>query len=216
MLRVNYDLYNGWPYTPIGRVLVDRGYMTKDQVSMQHIREWVQAHPDLADDVLRQNQSYVFFQVTGLSTDDEPIGAEGVPLVPGRSIAVDRALHVYGTPFFINADLPIANGKAMTKFQHLVVAEDTGSAIVGPARADIYFGAGKEAARVAGRISNPGEFVMLLPRALDPVAAGQAMPLPPPRPASSAVAGINVGAVADPPPNMPRPAAPKPKLRGVR
>ena len=107
-----------------------------------------------------------------------------MPLVPGRSIAVDHALHVYGTPFFIAADLPIANEKAATKFRRLMVAQDTGSAIVGPARADIYFGAGDEAARMAGRIKNPGNFVMLLPRALDPVEAGRDTPLPPERPSA--------------------------------
>jgi membrane-bound lytic murein transglycosylase A len=102
--------------------------------------------------------------------------------MPGRSIAIDRALHAYGTPFFIQADLPIANQKAGTKFDRLMIAQDTGSAIVGPARADIYFGAGDEAARIAGRIKNPGTFVMLVPRELDPVAAASDAPLPPPRP----------------------------------
>ena len=99
--------------------------------------------------------------------------------MPGRSIAVDRSLHAYGTPFFIDADLPIANEKTGSKFRRLMFAQDTGSAIVGPARADIYFGAGDEAARIAGRIRNPGDFVMLLPRELDPVEAGRNMPLPP-------------------------------------
>lgn len=178
ILRVNYDSYNGWPYTPIGRVLIERGYLTKDQVSMQSIRRWMEAHPDEAKDVRRQNKSYVFFRITGLSDEDEAVGAEGVPLVPGRSIAVDRALHTYGTPFFIDADLPITNDKATTKFHRLVFAQDTGSAIVGPARADIYFGAGDEAARMAGRIKNKGRFYMLLPRALDPVEAGRDTPLP--------------------------------------
>jgi membrane-bound lytic murein transglycosylase A len=102
--------------------------------------------------------------------------------MPGRSIAIDRALHAYGTPFFIQAELPIANQKTGTKFDRLMIAQDTGSAIVGPARADIYFGAGDEAARIAGRIKNPGTFVMLVPRELDPVAAASDVPLPLPRP----------------------------------
>ena len=127
---------------------------------MQRIRAWVQAHPDEAKDVRRANKAYVFFRVADLPRNAEPVGGEGVPLVPGRSIAVDHSLHVYGTPFFIAADLPIADGKAATKFRRLVFAQDTGSAIVGPARADIYFGAGAKAARIAGRIRNPGEFVM--------------------------------------------------------
>jgi len=182
ILRVNYDSHNGWPYTPVGRVLVERKIMPKDEVTMQRIRDWMEADPRDAKDVRRQNKSYVFFRITDLATEDEAIGAQGVPLVPGRSIAVDRALHAYGTPFFIAADLPIANEKAGTKFRRLMFAQDTGSAIVGPARADIYFGAGDEAARIAGRIRNSAQFVMLLPRELDPVAAAADIPLPPERP----------------------------------
>src|SRR5439155_1062791 len=82
---------------------------------------------------------------------EEARGAQGVPLTATRSIAVDKALHVYGTPFFIAADLPIATESSATKFRRLMVAQDTGSAIVGPARADIYFGSGVEAGRIAGR-----------------------------------------------------------------
>src|SRR3984885_9580219 len=182
ILRVNYDSHNGWPYTPVGRVLIDRGYLTKDAVSMLSIRDWMVANPDLAKDVRRANKSYVFFRITDLATEDEAIGAEGAPLVPGRSIAVDHALHVYGTPFFIDANLPIANDKTGTQFHRLMFAQDTGSAIVGPARADIYFGAGDEAARIAGRIKNTGDFMMLIPRELDPVEVGRDTPLPPERP----------------------------------
>ena len=179
ILRLNYDSHNGWPYTPVGRVLIERKLVPKEEVTMQRIRQWMDANPDAAKDVRRQNKSYVFFRITDLSTEDEAIGAQGVPLVPGRSIAVDRSLHTYGTPFFISADLPIANEKAGTKFRRLMFAQDTGSAIVGPARADIYFGAGDEAAQIAGRIRNPGQFVMLLPRELDPLAAAGNVPLPP-------------------------------------
>jgi membrane-bound lytic murein transglycosylase A len=184
ILRVNYDSHNGWPYTPVGRALVDGKILTKDQVSMQSIRDWMEANPDPAKDIRRQNKSYVFFRITDLATEDEAVGGEGVQLVPGRSIAIDRALHAYGTPFFIEANLPIANEKAATKFDRLVIAQDTGSAIVGPARADIYFGAGDEAARIAGRIKNAGDFVLLLPRELDPVEAGRDTPLPPERPSA--------------------------------
>jgi len=127
----------------------------------------------------------VFFRNSGLPEHEEARGAQGVPLTAGRSIAVDRALHVYGTPFFIAAELPIDNESSTTKFRRLMIAQDTGSAIVGPARADIYFGAGSEAGRIAGRIKNPARFVMLMPNALDPAAAGRLMPLPAPRPASA-------------------------------
>jgi membrane-bound lytic murein transglycosylase A len=202
ILRVNYDSYNGWSYTPVGRVLIERGLMTKDEVSMQRIREWMEANPDQAKEIEQENKSYVFFTITNLSNEDEAVGGEGVPLVPGRSIAIDRALHVYGTPFFIQADLPIANDKAATKFRRLMVAQDTGSAIVGTARADIYFGAGDEAARIAGRIKNAGRFVMLLPRTLDPVEAGRSMPLPvvrpnPPKPQKAGEPDGNTASIPD-------------------
>jgi membrane-bound lytic murein transglycosylase A len=181
---------------------------------MQSIRDWMEANPDAAKDVRRQNRSYVFFRITNLATEDEAVGGEGVPLVPGRSIAIDRALHAYGTPFFITADLPIANDKIGTRFSRLVIGQDTGSAIVGPARADIYFGAGDEAARIAGRIKNPGDFVMLLPRELDPVEAGRDTPLPPERPSSFT---FNVGTMEDPtavdPAADEATAAPAPELK---
>jgi membrane-bound lytic murein transglycosylase A len=195
ILRVNYDSHNGWPYTPVGRVLAEQKLMTRDQVSMQSIRDWMEANPEQAKEIRRQNKSYVFFRITDLATEDEAVGGQGVRLMPGRSIAIDRALHAYGTPFFIQAELPIANQKAGTKFDRLMIAQDTGSAIVGPARADIYFGAGDEAARIAGRIKNPGVFVMLLPRELDPVAAGSDVPLPPTRPG---LFSFNFESMADP------------------
>jgi membrane-bound lytic murein transglycosylase A len=208
ILRVNYDSHNGWPYTPVGRVLIDRSLLTKDGVSMQSIRDWMEANPDLAKDVRRQNKSYVFFRITDLATEDEAVGAEGVPLVPGRSIAVDHSLHVYGMPFFIDADLPIANEKAATKFRRLMFGQDTGSAIVGPARADIYFGAGDEAARIAGRIKNPGDFMMLMPRELDPVEAGYDTPLPPERPSSFSLSFSTMDDPTDVPMPEAKPAEP--------
>jgi len=215
ILRVNYDSHNGWPYTPVGRVMIDRNLVPKDEMSMQRIRDWMQANPDAAKEVRRQNKSYVFFRITNLATEDEAVGGEGVPLVPGRSIAVDRSLHAYGTPFFIEGDLPIANDKAGTKFRRLVIAQDTGSAIVGPARADIYFGAGDEAARMAGRIKNPGDFVMLMPRELDPIEAGRDTPLPPERPSTFS---LSIGSTMedptaeDAPGPEPKPAVATPKL----
>jgi len=110
--------------------------------------------------------------------------------VPGRSIAVDR-LHEYGTPFFIDANLPIESAKRTSVFRRLMIAQDTGSAIVGPARADLYLGAGDDAARIAGRIRHPGRFVMLLPRELDMVAGGKHMPLPVPKPNVPELAAVS-------------------------
>jgi membrane-bound lytic murein transglycosylase A len=181
-IRINYDAHNGYPYTAVGRILIDRGIIPKEQMSMQKIREWMDQNPDGATELRRQNRAYVFFREVPLSDKDEPVGAQGVPLTPGRSIAVDNSLHVYGTPFFIEGELPIQSEQSKTPFRRLMVAQDTGSAITGPARADIYYGAGAEAGRVSGRIRHNLRFVMLVPKSLDPVARGRKMPLPDPRP----------------------------------
>jgi len=182
-VRINYDAHNGYRYTPVGRVLIDLNIIPKEEMSMQRIREWMDANPEGAKDLRRQNRSYVFFREVRLSDKDEAVGAQGVPLTPGRSIAVDKALHVYGTPFFITGTLPIDAPQAKTPFHRLMVAQDTGSAIVGPARADIYFGAGTEAGQISGRLRNPIRFVLLVPNSLDPVAAARTVPLPHARPA---------------------------------
>jgi membrane-bound lytic murein transglycosylase A len=184
VVRINYDSHNGYPYTAIGRILIDRKLVPRDEMSMDRIRQWIHDNPDGANEVRRQNRAFVFFRIVGLGDDEGPLGAQGLPLTAGRSIAVDKALHVYGTPFFIEAGLPIDSGKASTPFRRLMIAQDTGSAIVGPARADLYWGAGKLAGKVAGRMRHPGRFTMLIPREIDPVEAGARMPLPLPRPAA--------------------------------
>ena len=182
MLRVNYAAQNGHKYYAVGKWLVDQGYYTREEMTMDRIREWMTANPEEGKELRRRNKSYVFFRETGLAQNEEPVGAQGVSLTPGRSLAVDRSLHVYGTPFFIQAELPIESEEPTTRFRRLMIAQDTGGAIVGPARADLYWGAGDDAGRIAGRIRHPGRFVMLLPRELDMVEAGRRMPLPPPKP----------------------------------
>jgi membrane-bound lytic murein transglycosylase A len=183
-LRINYDAHNGYPYTAVGRILIDRGIIPKEQMSMQKIREWMQQNPDGANELRRQNRSYVFFREVPLSDKDEAVGAQGVPLTPGRSIAVDKALHVYGTPFFIAGELPIESEQSKTPFHRLMIAQDTGSAIVGPARADLYFGAGADAGKVSGRLRHNMQFVMLVPKGLDPTARGRKLPVPDERPSA--------------------------------
>src|SRR5262249_30246382 len=183
-LRINYDSYNAYSYTAGGRILIDRGIIPREQMSMQRIREWMEANPDDANDVRRQNRSYIFFREVQLSDKDEAVGAQGIPLTPGRSIAVDKSLHVYGTPFFIAGELPIESEKAKTPFRRLMIAQDTGSAIVGPARADLYFGAGAEAGKVSGRLRHNLRFVMLVPKSLDPTERARKLPLPDTRPAA--------------------------------
>lgn len=163
VLRLNYDGHNGYPYLPVGRLLIQRGLVPRDEMSMERIRAYIEADPAAGRALMRENRSFVFFKAVNLPSDAGALGAEGVPLTPLRSIAVDRARHGYGTPFFISAPLPLG-GPAPAPFQRLMIAQDTGSAIVGPARADLYFGAGAQAGRIAGAIRHPGDFFLLAPR----------------------------------------------------
>ena len=182
LMRLNYDAANGHPYYAVGRWLIDRGIVPKEEMSMDRIREWMERNPKEGEELRRRNKSYVFFRETHLPSDEEPIGAQGISLTPGRSIAVDRKLHTYGTPFFISAYLPIEGLKPDTWFKRLMIAQDTGGAIVGPARADLYFGAGDEAASVAGRLRHYGKFVMLAPKRARSPRPMTTIPLPRPRP----------------------------------
>lgn len=186
LLRLNYIASNGMPYTPVGKFLIDRGIISKEEMSMDKIREFMEANPDEGKALRQKNRSFVFFQETPLSAHDECVGAQGVPLTPGRSLAVDKKIHIYGTPIWIDAEFPIESEKPETKFRQLLVAQDTGSAIVGPARADIYFGHGEEIGHIAGRIKQNGQFVMLVPQSVtvsgSAVAAVTNIPLPAPRP----------------------------------
>ena len=194
ILRINYDGHNGYPFVPLGRILIERNIIRREEISPERIREWIRLDPQSVEEISRLNRSFMFFRVVGLSDNRQPtgvqeapsereaIGAQGISLTPGRSIAVDNALHVYGTPFFIQADLPITGERRSVNFGHLMIAQDTGSAIVGPARADIFWGAGDRAGQVASYIHHPGNFAMLVPREIDPIAAGARMPLPPWRP----------------------------------
>jgi len=183
LMRINYEAQNGHSYLAVGRVLIERGIVPKDEMTMDKIRTYIAEHPEEGRELMRMNRSYIFFREVGeLGQDDEPVGAQGVSLMSERSIAVDRNLHVYGTPFWIDATLPIEHESAETPYRRLMVAQDTGGAIVGPARADIYFGAGIEAGAVAGRLRHPGTFYMLVPNALEVADLAQ-IPMPAKRPA---------------------------------
>jgi membrane-bound lytic murein transglycosylase A len=190
LMRLNYSAANGHPYYAVGRWLIDKGIIDKDEMSMDRIREWMERNPAEARTLRRMNKSYVFFRETHLPANEEPIGAQGISLTPGRSIAVDRKLHIYGTPFFISAHLPIQGLKPDTWFKRLMIAQDTGGAIVGPARADLYFGAGDEAASVSGRLRHYGKFVMLVPKTLMPTTVDDEIPLPRVRPPDLTSDGI--------------------------
>ena len=208
LLRLNYIASNGRPYYPVGRWLIDKGIYSKEEMSLDKIREWMEANPDEGRELRRKNRSFVFFTKTPLNDQDECIGAQGVPLTAGRSIAVDKKIHVYGTPIWVDAELPIESEKPETKFQHLMFAQDTGSAIVGPARADIYWGHGENIEHIAGRIKQFGKFVMLVPRDVSvtgsPPPADKDIPLPRPRPAEVAADTVPTGSISVAAPQSPR------------
>ncbi|HEX3163770.1 MAG TPA: MltA domain-containing protein [Pseudolabrys sp.] len=214
VLRLNYVASNGQPYTPVGKFLIDRGVVSKEEMTMDKIREFMESNPDEGRELRRKNRSFVFFQETTLGAQDECVGAQGVALTPGRSLAVDKHIHVYGTPIWVDATLPIDSEKPETKFQRLLFAQDTGSAIVGPARADIYFGHGEAISHIAGRIKQFGKFVMLVPQSIavsgTAVAATTDVPLPTPRPRMTVTAAARAATETTGSVPMPKPL-PKPR-----
>jgi membrane-bound lytic murein transglycosylase A len=121
-VRVSYDSHNGYNYSSVERVLVERNLMSRKEMSRERIRAWMAAYPEEAAKVRATNRAYAFFRVTGLTNEGEPVGAQGVPLTPGRSIAVDQ-MHEYGTPFFIEANLPIESVKPASPFRRLMIAQ---------------------------------------------------------------------------------------------
>jgi membrane-bound lytic murein transglycosylase A len=162
--RITYAAKAGHPFSAIGRLLIDIGEIPEPLISMQSIRAWLAAHPGRVDEILWHNRSYIFFreaEVDDLSRG--PIAAAKVPLIAGRSLAVDRQIHTFGFPFFIHAkDLTqLDEGR---HFARTMLALDTGSAIVGPARGDIFTGSGNEAGELAGAVRNQADFYILVPK----------------------------------------------------
>jgi len=167
-VRLAYAGQNGRPYTPIGRTLIAEGAIDRSQLSMQAIRSWMQAHPEAARSVMEGDQSFVFFRTAPLGDPSlgSP-GSEGVPLTPGASIAVDEHLHPLGAPFFVAATAPDSDpAKSDRALNRLFVAQDTGGAIKGPARADVFWGFGHDAESIAGRMKSTGRLYVLLPKPL--------------------------------------------------
>lgn len=159
--RVSYAGQNGRTYVPIGRVLVERGEMTLDQVSMQSIRDWLKSHPKEASALMAQNPSYVFFrEIIGVTADQGPPGTLGAAMTPGRSLAVDRTVIPLGAPVWLDTTDPLDG----SKLQRLMLAQDTGGAIRGTIRADIFWGWGAEAEERAGRMRQQGRYYVLLPK----------------------------------------------------
>ncbi|MDH7797990.1 membrane-bound lytic murein transglycosylase A [Beijerinckia sp. GAS462] len=168
LLRLAYAGRNGHPYTSIGKLLVDGGQIAVADMSLARLKQWVrdngQGEGEPGRKLLQSNRSYVFYKaLDNLKEEQGPVGGEGVELTPLRSIAVDRSLWHYGLPFWIDADLPDALGRTKP-FRRLMIAQDTGTAIVGAARADIFYGTGDKAGALAGDIRHGGNFYVLLPR----------------------------------------------------
>ncbi len=163
-MRLSYAAKSGLPYTSIGGRLVERGVLSPEAMSMQAIRAWMARHPREARDLMWENQSFVFFREVDL--EDPALGALGaqhVQLTPRRSLAVDRSLWMFGTPVWLDTEAPTGNEGRSESFRQLLVAQDTGSAIRGLARGDVFWGFGDAAAAVAGPMKSPGIMAVLLP-----------------------------------------------------
>lgn len=163
VMRVGYAGKTGHPYTGIGRLLVKRGKGTPEDFTMTGLRSWLVKNPDKRDALFRENRSYIFFrEVTDTLPSEGPIGAAGLPLVPGRSLAIDPDHIPYGALVFLQTDLPDLDAEGRS-FSRLMVADDTGSAIKGKARGDIFVGSGNLSGDIAGRIRHAAQFTVLLP-----------------------------------------------------
>ena len=157
-LRVGYAGQNGQPYRAIGRDLIEMGEVSREAMSMQAIRQWLDANPDRAQSVMNRNRSFIFFKAR---EGPGPIGSAGTPLTPLRSIAVDRAFLPMGALLYLDVEHP-KSGEA--PLRRLVVAEDTGGAIKGAVRADLFWGTGDAAGELAGRMKSRGRYYILAPR----------------------------------------------------
>ena len=165
MIRVGYDDQNGHPYKAVGSWLVEKGYLKRHELSMQNIRAWAFQNPDKVDTLLNQNPSFVFFKPREADNADEgPIGAQGLPLTPKASVAVDRKYIPLGTPLLVS----VSQSSPALEFVRPVVAQDTGGAIKGPIRFDYFWGFGDEAGSQAGRQKSSVSAWLLLPKGVRP------------------------------------------------
>jgi membrane-bound lytic murein transglycosylase A len=163
-LRVGFGGSNGRPYTSIGRLLLDEGALGPGQATAAAIQQYLRAHPERRDEVLFRNERYVFFREVA----DGPIGRLGVKLTDGRSAAIDAALYPLGALAYVETNAPVVDdaGTAIGQrpLRRLVLAQDTGAAITGPGRVDLFFGTGDQAGREAGAMSARGELYWLTPK----------------------------------------------------
>jgi membrane-bound lytic murein transglycosylase A len=168
VVRAAYAAQNGRPYTAIGAILIQRGELTRETVSMQSIRAWLVEHPADATQIMNANASYVFFEERPIG---DPllgaVGAAGVPLTPEASLAIDPTVHALGVPVWLETSAPDPDAaKPDRTFDRLLVMQDTGGAIRGPVRGDVYWGYSPDAGSIAGRMRSPGRMTVLLPRSV--------------------------------------------------
>ena len=166
VMRLAFAAKNQRDYTSIGKVLIEKGAIPRDEVSMQTIRAWLAAHPAEVSSILRRNDSYIFFNALNSDISLGPPGAEGVPLTPERSLAIDRSLHPLGSLFWLETTAPVPHRDNVRPFRQLMVAQDTGTAIRGDQRGDVFWGPGADAAEIAGRMKQPGRLIAIVPRKL--------------------------------------------------
>lgn len=158
-IRVGYAGQNGQPYLAIGRVLVHKGYMQREDVTLKSIKDWLNQNPDMADEIMNQNGSYVFFK----EQDQEgPIGGENVMLTAERSLAIDSTIYPYGMPIWVDVEHP--DRAALSNIRQLMVGQDTGGAIRGIVRGDFFWGYGDRAEDMAGKMKSKGGYWFLLPK----------------------------------------------------
>jgi membrane-bound lytic murein transglycosylase A len=163
-MRIAFDGKSGHRYVSIGRLAVERGLLSLDEADKDGLEAWLRQHPREGRALMRENRSFIFFRATGQDEADGPLGAAGLPLIPGRSLAADRTLHTFHTPIWVDSPgLPDVD-RPRGSFRRLMVAHDTGSAILGPARGDIFVGSGKAAGSVAGRIRHAAVMIALVPK----------------------------------------------------
>ena len=155
VLRVAYDAKNNQPFIPISTYLLDNEFLTKREISAQNIKNWLKENPEVAVEAMNSNPSFIFFRI---SKKERIVGGQGVELIKEKSLAVDKEIIPYGLPLWVNTTV---KGK---KFNSLMIAQDTGSAIKGTVRGDIFFGYGKEAEDNASSLSSRGTYHALLPR----------------------------------------------------
>jgi membrane-bound lytic murein transglycosylase A len=162
LLSINYHASNGRPYKSIGRVLIDRGKIAAGEISMERLRRYLKENPEERDAILAQNESYIFFRFV----KEGPRGSLEVPLTPGRSIATDARIFPRGALAFLITQKPVFNKEGQLTqwepFARFVLNQDSGSAIQGSRRADLYFGSGEEAGQSAGVMKSPGSLFFLL------------------------------------------------------